>query len=408
MTSKTQLPKWMKTDEFLVVVYPGKSPKSFKTSSEDAQRIIKALQDKDYGKVWSWVFPEEQMLKKTGNKIQMNKDGVMKSKKGTVIDPVIKVYLDKIPHTRRGYQALVNLSDNIQKCKNTWVRDQLARFLRANSMPITQDGCFLAYKYVSEGVEGLVDSRSNTIPNNVGDTPTLTEKEVDFNPHVTCSRGLHVAAWDYAKSMGGSVIILCKVNPKDVVSVPYDYDNQKMRCMQYTVVARDIRSPYDGSMAQWAWDVSTIKVSEPERPTEVKQKIPKAAAAKTKGKPSSLPVPLDLSSLSGSEIINLVDSSVSVALTVNSKSKQSVMRHATQALKSKGVRVNGNLAYVPVESIPAKHFRSHDMSNMSGAQIIAYVERLTGLHIPVCQKSKANVILHATRILKKLGVRFNF
>ena len=38
-------------------------------------------------------------------------------------------------------------------------------------------------------------------------------------------------------SDGGNQIVICKVNPRDVVSVPSDSKFQKLRCCQYEVVA---------------------------------------------------------------------------------------------------------------------------------------------------------------------------
>ena len=55
----------------------------------------------------------------------------------------------------------------------------------------------------------------------------------------TCSQGLHVAAFKYAHSdygNGEGHLLEVKVNPRDVVAVPPDYDNQKMRVCKYKVI----------------------------------------------------------------------------------------------------------------------------------------------------------------------------
>jgi hypothetical protein len=57
---------------------------------------------------------------------------------------------------------------------------------------------------------------------------------VDADSSRTCSRGLHVASWGYVK--GHSTIVSVKVNPVDVVSIPYDYNGQKMRVCRYQVI----------------------------------------------------------------------------------------------------------------------------------------------------------------------------
>src|SRR5690606_34879601 len=63
--------------------------------------------------------------------------------------------------------------------------------------------------------------------------------QVDDNPEHTCSKGLHVAGWNYAAGTaygGASRYLMIKVSPEHVVSVPVDYDFQKMRVCQYEVI----------------------------------------------------------------------------------------------------------------------------------------------------------------------------
>ncbi len=64
----------------------------------------------------------------------------------------------------------------------------------------------------------------------------MPRNEVDENSEVTCSQGLHVASYSYMDHYPGERIVICKVNPKDVVAVPADYNNAKMRVSGYEVV----------------------------------------------------------------------------------------------------------------------------------------------------------------------------
>ena len=65
---------------------------------------------------------------------------------------------------------------------------------------------------------------------------TIAREKVDKNREQTCSTGLHVASYNYAKGYSGDVMIMVKVNPRDVVAVPTDYNNEKMRVCQYEVM----------------------------------------------------------------------------------------------------------------------------------------------------------------------------
>lgn len=128
---------------------------------------------------------------------------------------------------------LVNFLDNIMENPSSSSVNELYLFLENCNLPITPDGCFLAYKRVRDT---YYDVHSNTIRNQIGDKPTKPRNQVDDRRDVTCSFGLHVCSLDYLKDFSGPRLVLCKVNPRDVVSVPSDYSNHKMRVCQYEVI----------------------------------------------------------------------------------------------------------------------------------------------------------------------------
>lgn len=117
---------------------------------------------------------------------------------------------------------------------------ELYGFLEVNDLPITEDGCFLAYKMVTQKDDGtLTDNRTKTFDYSVGaPAATMPRNEVNEDPNQTCSAGLHVCAQEYLSSgyTFGAVTILVKVNPADVVAVPTDYHNAKMRTCRHETV----------------------------------------------------------------------------------------------------------------------------------------------------------------------------
>jgi hypothetical protein len=148
---------------------------------------------------------------------------------------------------------LDNLHNN--PSKNSF--DQLHDFLENGNLPITPDGCFLAYKTVKvyrgdgftdeyDNVVGngdLVDKYTGTVRNNVGDSPWMSRHKVDDNPGSHCSTGYHVGALQYAGPGGwynntDDVVVIVKVDPRDAVSVPNDHSCQKLRVCKYTVVGK--------------------------------------------------------------------------------------------------------------------------------------------------------------------------
>ena len=67
----------------------------------------------------------------------------------------------------------------------------------------------------------------------------MERNKVDDNRDVTCSYGFHIASFDYADTFQAGRMMIVKVNPKDVVSVPSDHGNQKCRVSRYEVVGED-------------------------------------------------------------------------------------------------------------------------------------------------------------------------
>lgn len=131
---------------------------------------------------------------------------------------------------------LENFWDNLKDNPSKESAADLYEFLEHNKVPITRDGCFVVYKKIGRDYKDLY---TRTIDNTPGRVVTIPRGSVDPNREHTCSTGLHVAAFEYASDHYGShsdIIVECKVNPADVVAVPPDYNQQKMRVCRYEVV----------------------------------------------------------------------------------------------------------------------------------------------------------------------------
>ena len=70
----------------------------------------------------------------------------------------------------------------------------------------------------------------------------MPRPSVDDDPAKTCSAGLHVCSLSYLSTFGGDRTILVEVCPADVVAVPIDYQNSKVRVSRLRVV-REVDSP---------------------------------------------------------------------------------------------------------------------------------------------------------------------
>jgi hypothetical protein len=112
-------------------------------------------------------------------------------------------------------------------------RLMLYKFLEHNGHPLTEDGNFIAYRGVSEDFK---DKHTGKFDNSVGSVCEISRDQVDDNPNNTCSSGLHVACFDYARGFGERLVEV-EVDPADVVAVPTDYNGTKMRVCKFVVVA---------------------------------------------------------------------------------------------------------------------------------------------------------------------------
>lgn len=134
---------------------------------------------------------------------------------------------------------MVAFMENVMQNPSFRAVQELYGFLEANDLPITDDGHFLGYKMVNRTADGkFTDIYSGKFDYSVGAPPaTMPRNAVNEDKEMTCSSGLHVCAQEYlGQYSSGSCTILVKVNPADVVSVPVDYHNAKMRVCKHETV----------------------------------------------------------------------------------------------------------------------------------------------------------------------------
>ncbi|AJT60958.1 RIIB lysis inhibitor [Vibrio phage ValKK3] len=131
---------------------------------------------------------------------------------------------------------LVKFFENLIENPSRRAVEELYGFLEAADIELTDDGHFLAYKKIRDNYK---DIHSNKMCNKPGTRVWMLRHQVNDNKDQTCSAGLHVCSKGYLPHFGGAAgnrVVLCKVNPRDVVSVPSDYNNTKLRCSEYLVL----------------------------------------------------------------------------------------------------------------------------------------------------------------------------
>lgn len=212
------------------------------SSDPSYSKMLEAIRAKDYESVRNLVS-KAKMIVNTGQKTS---DGNFEVRDGSVyIDgkevhgelyKQIMYFMDeKLP-----FQPLVNFYRKLRKNPSYRVVNSLFSFLEKNKHPITESGNFIAYKRVKQpDSEGkMLDIHSGKFDNRPGNTLEMPRNEVNEDPQQTCSYGLHVANWDYAYNKFGSMsdaMLEVEVDPANVVAIPLDYNESKIRTCRYLV-----------------------------------------------------------------------------------------------------------------------------------------------------------------------------
>jgi len=132
---------------------------------------------------------------------------------------------------------MVKFLENLMQNPSNRAVNELYSFLEAGNIPITDDGKFLAYKKIHKDWK---DIYSGTMDNSVGTVVRMPRNMVNEDSSVTCSHGLHVCSYNYLPHFGDSYdsrVVIVSVCPSNVVSVPKDYKDTKMRVCEYTVIS---------------------------------------------------------------------------------------------------------------------------------------------------------------------------
>jgi hypothetical protein len=135
-------------------------------------------------------------------------------------------------------QMFLAFLENLYQNPRSSIAERLYRFLEVGNMPLTEDGYFLAYKKIRADWK---DIHSGTMENKVGMTVEMPRVLVNDKDSETCSTGLHFCSYSYLGQFGstgaGNRIVVLKINPADVVSIPADYNDTKGRCCKYEVLS---------------------------------------------------------------------------------------------------------------------------------------------------------------------------
>lgn len=194
------------------------------------------------------------------------------------------------------FSPLVAFMEKIEMNPNEHSREMLFTWLAKHKFSICPDGDFIAYKGIGMDNCSISSGRAivngtlhnGNIPNAPGTIIEMPRNEVQHDPAIGCHTGLHVGNWRYASTFGSKTIRV-KVNPRDVVSVPSDSNDEKMRVCRYKVMEQVTEEDTSMLFVDAALKTLCVRATEAginiipipaEAKTETKTKATKRAAKK--------------------------------------------------------------------------------------------------------------------------------
>lgn len=282
-----------------VTVVVGTTPHTISRSHIAYDKLLKAIKSDDWDTVDDIIEPKKVVLNFGKGNIEIQGDKIFW--KGSEMHNALTNRMVVMIQEDFPVEPLAAFMENLMDNPSKRAVTELYGFLEKNSLPITQDGCFLAYKKVRQDYFDvhsgtvlnkpavyLTDEDSNILEEAAGknsevsvdvvDNVTVVTMErnfVDDDQNRTCSAGLHFCSRDYLSVFGGERIVILKINPRDVVSIPNDYNDSKGRCCRYEVVDEIDKDKADEAFAKSVQEAAEDEASTltPEMLTEALNKL---------------------------------------------------------------------------------------------------------------------------------------
>ncbi len=224
------------------------------------EELRNALVKKNWKRVPHLVTVAAKIANKSHGAVTVNSKGVFY--KGRKIDSSLTRRMTQMLKENKDIAHMVKFMDNLYANPDEFSQTELFDFLNKCNLPITDDGCFMAYKMVNSN---YTDCHSSKFDNHPGQVLYMKRKDVDPDRRNECSRGFHFCSLKYVRSGfgGGGRLMRIKINPKDVVSIPKDYGFSKGRTWRYEVIDEltDSLSNFDSKQDHPSMLVSVVEVA---------------------------------------------------------------------------------------------------------------------------------------------------
>lgn len=255
----------IESDNALTVFIDG-APKAFPSDHPSFNAIRAAIHSGDEETIRRLSDVRLTVADQTLGRVQILDNTVLVAGRevtGRLVDRI----LDMLALGSQAVSGYIKFLDNLYSNPSRTAIQELYQWIESCDCPITPDGCLLAYRYVNNDftdgytgtvfqkpaadmTEGELTTYSKPVMSGAkGEVTTQVidgittifcdRNEVDDVRDNHCSNGLHFCSYSYLPNYVGSMnILVVKINPADVVSIPSDYNYAKGRCNRYQVVSK--------------------------------------------------------------------------------------------------------------------------------------------------------------------------
>lgn len=268
-----------------ITVVIGTTPHTVSKSHIAYNKLLNAIKSNDWETVQDIIEPKQVVLDFGQGNVSIQGDKIFwkgREMHNALTKRMVAMIQEDFP-----VDPLVAFMENLMENPSKRAVNELYGFLEKNTLPITPDGCFLAYKKVrqdyldchsgtvlnkpavymtDEDTAALAEAagKSNEVTVEVVEGVTVVSMErnlVDDDQNRTCSTGLHFCSRDYLNHFGGERIVVLKINPRDVVSIPNDYNDSKGRCARYEIVDEIDKDKADEAFAKTVQEAAEREAS---------------------------------------------------------------------------------------------------------------------------------------------------
>ncbi len=162
-------------------------------------------------------------------------DGVLYYGNEQIHDVITDRIIDLI-RNKFSFKNMLRFLERLYKNPSYRAIQQLYTFMVHKHLPITPDGYILMYKAITNDWH---DKWTKKLDYRIGQCPSMPRYAVEDNPDIGCGPGRHAGSIAFVKGYGSGDdrVIIVKVDPANVVSIPKDSDCQKVRTCAFEIVA---------------------------------------------------------------------------------------------------------------------------------------------------------------------------